>query len=273
MRACGRIRKEIGEGWTQLISGELTYLEMGVLKVQAGASHIIATKDREYAVVLVHGECHVQLASGLSGILGPRKNPFDDLPWAILVTRDETLTITAKSDSLLGIGSSPASKKYGNVIITAGDVRVLTRGADNWSRQVRQICWSDNTEGNLLLASETCTPSGNWSTIPPHRHQWDVEGEEAAYEEIYFFQFSHSHGYGLIWQFNDEGDMDQAFSLKSGDAVYQNEGYHPVVCSPGTELYHLTFMAGPHRESRARVHENYQYLLEEHNLQNQFTPR
>ena len=273
IRACGRIRKGIGDGWTQITNGELAYLDLGVLRLSSGATHEIPTKDREYAVVLVHGECHVRVENGPSGVLGPRRNPFDDLPSAFLVTRDEILTITATADSLLGVASSPARKRFGNTVVSAKDVQVQIRGAENWSRQVRKVIWSDNTEGNLLLAGETCTPSGNWSTIPPHRHQQDVEGEEAPYEEIYFFQFSHPHGYVLIWQFDDEGDMDQAFSLKSGDVVYQNQGYHPVVCSPGTELYHLTFMAGPRRESMAKVHENYQYILDEFNLKNQFTPR
>ena len=272
MCACGRIRKPIRYGWTQITEGELLYLEMGVIKLEPEASHLLYTRDREHAAILIAGECYVQLDGGQGGLLGPRRNPFDDLPYAVFVTRDEQIIFTAKTESLIAIGSSPASKKLSNAFITPQDVQVLTRGADNWRREVRNVCWSDNTEGNMLLVGETCTPSGNWSTIPPHRHQYDVEGVEASYDEIYFFQFSHPYGYGLIRQFDDDGEMDQAFSLRSGDVVYHNEGYHPVVCSPGTKLYHLTFMAGPRRESRARVHEKYQYILEESGLQNQFTP-
>ena len=59
-------------------------------------------------------------------------------------------------------------------MITPTDVKSGMRGADNWRREVRMVCWSDNTRGEMLLAGETCTPSGNWSTVPPHRHQYDV---------------------------------------------------------------------------------------------------
>lgn len=272
MRACGRIRKPIGYGWTQITEGELAYLELGVLKLKPGTGYRLDTGGREHAAILVAGECHVQLDRDQGGLLGPRRNPFDDLPYALFVTKDEHIIFTAQTESLVAIGSAPALKKLGNTVVTPQDVQVLTRGADNWRREVRIVCWPGNTVGNMLLVSETCTPSGNWSTIPPHRHQYDVEGVEASYDEIYFFQFSHPYGYGLIWQFDDDGELDQAFSLRSGDVIYHNVGYHPVVCSPGTRLYHLTFMAGPRRESRARVHEKYQYILEESGLQNQFTP-
>lgn len=273
MRTCGRIRKEIGQGWTEITAGELRNLEMAVLHLGGGQTHTLQTGDREFALVLIQGECRVSLRSGPGATLGPRRNPFDDLPYALFVSREETVDFEARDSSFFGIASSPAEKKLAHTFITPDQVGAGLRGADNWTREVRKICWSDNTTGNLLLAGETCTPSGNWSTIPPHRHEYDVEGEEAAYEEIYFFQFSRPQGYGLIWQFDDQGDLDQAFSLKTNDAVYQNKGYHPTVCSPGTTLYHLTFMAGSRRESWARVHKDYRYILEEADLENQFRPK
>jgi len=111
----------------------------------------------------------------------------------------------------------------------------------------------------MLISGETLTPSGGWSTIPPHRHQYFEDGEEVPYEEIYFFQFSKPQGFGMAWQFNDEGTMDQAFSLRANDALYMSEGYHPVACGPGAELYHLTFISGPYRMSRSRIHQDFQF--------------
>jgi 5-deoxy-glucuronate isomerase len=208
----------------------------------------------------------------LAAVLGPRSDPFQDLPFALLVSREETVHFRACSESLFGVGSSPAANKLANAVVTPDQVAVETRGADNWAREVRKVCWSDNTAGNLLLASETCTPAGNWSTMPPHRHQEDEAGAEAAYEEIYFFQFSQPHGFGLTWQFDDAGEMDQAFSLKTNDVLYHNQGYHPVVGSPGATLYHLSFMAGPRRLSQARIHPAFRGLLQERGLENPFRP-
>ena len=273
MQPCGRIRKNLENGWTQLIGDELKNLQMGALALEVGDKYILPTAERECAVVLVQGECLVTLDSGLSAVLGPRQNPFEDLPSALIVSRDETITFLATKKSVLGIGSAPAERKNGNTLVTPDMVDKAIRGADNWTREVRKICWSDNTEGNILLAGETCTISGNWSTMPPHRHQYDIPGQEVPYEEVYFFQFSHPQGFGLIWQFDDDTGMDQAFSLKTNDAVYVGGGYHPVVCAPGTTLYHLTFMAGPHRMSLASVHPDYQFLLDDKGMANQFTPR
>ena len=271
MQSCGRIRKKIKNGWTRLIDTELNNLQVGILNLESGETHTFRTADTECAIVLVRGECEVTLASGLKASLGPRDNPFEEMPFALFVSRDETITFSARKRSMLGVGQAPAESKMSNTLITPDKVDTAIRGADNWTREVRKICWSDNTEGNILLAGETCTFSGNWSTVPPHRHQFDIPGQEAPYEEVYFFQFSRPQGFGLIWQFDD--DMDQAFSLKTNDAVYVGRGYHPVVCGPGSTLYHLTFMAGPRRESQASVHPDYQYLLDEQGLQNQFVPR
>jgi 5-deoxy-glucuronate isomerase len=273
MRSCGRIRKEMGNGWTRVTNGELRYLEMAVLQLGKDEDFVLHTEEREWAIVLIQGECRLAIKDRPNVDLGPRENPFEGMPYALFASRDQVITFDAPADCIFGIASSPAAEKLPNTVITPDQVDVSIRGAGNWTREVRKVCWSDNTDGNLLLAGETCTPSGNWSTIPPHRHQYEVEGVEASYEEIYFFQFSGPQGYGLIWQFDDAGEMDQAFSLKANDAVYQNEGYHPVVCGPGTTLYHLTFMAGPQRISQARVHDDYQYLLDDLEMGNQFTPK
>jgi 5-deoxy-glucuronate isomerase len=114
------------------------------------------------------------------------------------------------------------------------------------------------------------TPSGNWSTMPPHRHQYDIPGQEVPYEEVYCFQFTKPQGFGLVWQFDDEGRMDQAFSVKSNDVVFMDKGYHPVVCGPGASFYQVTLIVGPYRMSKSRVHEDYKFLLEESSIDNPY---
>jgi 5-deoxy-glucuronate isomerase len=190
----------------------------------------------------------------------------------IAVTREQSVLLEALRPTLVGAGSTPAGTEKPNTIITPDLVKTRTRGVDNWTRHARMVCWSDNTEGNLLIAGETCTPSGNWSTMPPHRHQYNVSGEEFTCEEVYFFQFSRAQGFGLTWQFDDDGEMDQAFSLRANDAVHMGRGYHPVACGPGSTLHRLSLMAGPRRMSKARVHPEDRYLLEEKDMENQFTP-
>jgi len=272
MADCGRVRKKIRRGWTQIVDGELRLIKFAVLNLNSGDKFELDTQDREYAIVLIKGEIEISLHDGQNDRLGPRNNPFEHMPYGAFITREQRVTFRASDHSFLGVGSSPAEIKKTSTIVRPDIVKTRVRGAGNWSRQVRMVCWSDNTEGNLLIAGETCTPSGNWSSMPPHRHQYDIPGEEFAYEEIYFFQFSRPQGFGLTWQFDDEGMIDQAFSLKTGDTVYMSKGYHPVVCGPGSMLYQLTLMAGSNRMSQASVHKDYRYLLKETDLANQYTP-
>lgn len=270
MIACGRIRKPIGDGWTPLVEDRLQYLQTAALRLAANESYAFDTGEREYGLVLVHGHCDVAIEGEAAGTLGPRNDPFADPPSGVLAARGARVTVTAREPTLLGVGSAPAAERKPSAIVGPAATRSASRGADNWTREVRFVLWSDNTEGNMLIVGETVTPSGNWSTVPPHRHQIYAEGEEAEYEEVYFIQMSRPRGFGISYQFDDAGALDQPLSLKHNDSVYMGGGYHPTACGPGADLYHLTFMAGPQRISRSRVHPDFVHLLEDKGMANPF---
>jgi 5-deoxy-glucuronate isomerase len=270
VNGCGRIRKPLGKGWTSLVDDELRDLKVGTVLLDAGESVRLETGTREMAFVLIHGDADALLSDGTAPRLGPRGNPFDDPPYGLFVSRETAVTFTARVPTLIGAGSATANLKTAPTVIGPQQVGGGWRGLGNWKRQVRFVCWSDNTSGNALIAGETVTPSGNWSTIPPHRHQYETPGEEVPYEEVYFFQFSKPQGFGLAWQFDDAGTMDQAFSLKTNDALYMAAGYHPTACGPGATLYHLTFIAGPRRMSKSRVHDDFRFLLDENSMENPY---
>jgi len=136
------------------------------------------------------------------------------------------------------------------------------------------VCWSDNTRGEQLLIGETVTPSGNWSSVPPHQHQEYIAGDdgpmEVPYEEAYFFLFSHPQGFALSRHFNLDESIDECYSMRSGDLLHVKSGYHPIVCSPGTLFYHLTMMAGPYRRSAASLHPAHSHLLVNREADNPF---
>jgi 5-deoxy-glucuronate isomerase len=268
--ATGRIRKEIDYGWNPLVDTQFDNLKMGVLRLKPGDNHELQTGESEYGCLLVSGDCDLTDGQGDSRPFGPRPDPFEHKPYALLLSRERSARFTAKEESLLVVASSPAENSYQDCYMTPDDVRQYQRGSDNWSRSVRFVLWADNTEGNQLLMGETVVPSGNWGTVPPHRHDSFIEEEEVPYNEVYYFQFSRPEGFGLIWQFSDDLSMDQAFSLRSGDAAFLGEGYHPVACGPGSTLYQLTAMAGPHRVSRSRLHDDFVFLTQEKNMANPY---
>lgn len=265
-----RVRKPIEAGWTELSDDALAQLKVSTLLLAAGDSFAFDTADREYALVLVRGDCRIQVDTGLSGRMGPRENPFEHAPHGAMLGRGQRVQLQAEAETLIAIGSAPAAEALPSSLIRPEDTGGGSRGADNWRRDVRFVCWSDNSAGNLLMAGETCTPSGNWSTIPPHRHELDRPGEEVPYEEAYFFQFSRPEGFGLLRKFDQGYERDEAFTIRHGDVFCIAGDYHPLVCGPGATLYHVTFMAGPYRTSQSSVHPDFTRLLDEKGLTNPF---
>jgi len=280
----GRVRRPIKPGANEIITNELGVDALGlqVLSLPAhesgpgGAGAVeLPFSGREIAFVLIRGAAEIVLPDGDVVRLGPRLDPFAAPPWAVLVSQSGTYQCSGAPSAMVAVASSPITMSYDTRIIRPGDVRERERGRDNWRRTVRLVCWSDNTVGEQLLVGETVTPSGNWSTIPPHRHARFVDSPtgplEVPYQEIYFYQFSHPAGFGLSRQFDVDGS-DQSCTMVENDALYIDGGYHPVVCAPGTTMYQLTVMAGPYRISTASIHPDFRHLLpgtEENPFRNQ----
>jgi len=96
-----------------------------------------------------------------------------------------------------------------------------------------------------LIVGETYTPSGNWSTYPPHRHEKDDLPREAYHEEMYFFKVAPADGFGLTRYYNHE--VDTGYVVRDNTILMIPNGYHTVVSAPGYTTYYLWFLAGEHR--------------------------
>ncbi len=263
----GRVRKKPGTGVTPIIDGQIPDLRLDHVAVGDCEAIRIEFEQREYAIVLIEGALICTFDSGRRMEIGPRVNPFTDKPWVIMASGPDGCVLQGRPTATTVIASSPVTTGQETQIVAPEDVRENYRGEDNWRRLVRLVCWSDNTSGEQLMLGETVIPSGNWATIPPHRHDRYVAGpegtdepDEVPYREIYFYRFSRPDGFGMCRQFDDDG-TDNSYSLKMNDAVYIDGGYHPVVCAPGADMYQLTVMAGPYRRSTASIHPNYRYLV------------
>jgi 5-deoxy-glucuronate isomerase len=97
---------------------------------------------------------------------------------------------------------------------------------------------------------EVLTPSGNWSSFPPHKHDEDREGE-AELEEIYYFEIGHGGGnpgvgYQRVYPSGPDRETDVLAEVRSGDVVLIPDGWHgPSMAVPGYDMYYLNVMAGP----------------------------
>lgn len=264
---CGRIRKSRDHGFKWLLDGELKHLKVGQIVMNPGDELMLETDEMEYGGVLVKGCCELE-ATGILRELGPRENPYTEKAHGFIISREERFTIRAKTETLIIIGAAKAEKKMENAVVTPEVNGGGLRGADNWERLVRFVVWNDNTPGNMLMLGETIAHSGNWITMPPHRHQFDIPDEEVSYDEAYMYFFSDERGFGLARLFDE--NMDDAYSLLDNDILYFDAGYHPAVCAPGSSFYQVTLMAGYKRMSKASLNPAYKDMLEAKKMENPY---
>jgi 5-deoxy-glucuronate isomerase len=96
---------------------------------------------------------------------------------------------------------------------------------------------------------EVYTPSGNWSSYPPHKHdvhRVDAAGRilEADLEEVYFYKLDRAEGYAIQRVYTADRRLDEVMLARNNDVVLVPEGYHPVASAHGYTTYYLNFLAG-----------------------------
>ena len=99
--------------------------------------------------------------------------------------------------------------------------------------------WADK-----LLIVEVITPSGNWSSYPPHKHDIHDMPREADLEEIYYYRINSSDGFGLQRLYTADGSIDEAFVIRDGDLLLVPFGYHAFAMAQGYTGYYLNVLAG-----------------------------
>jgi 5-deoxy-glucuronate isomerase len=140
--------------------------------------------------------------------------------------------------------------------LLATDVPVELRGAGQCSREVRNFGTPGVLDAQAIIACEVVTPSGNWSSYPPHKHDEERPGAETELEEIYYFEVQSDGtaqgatdtspvGYQRVYG-TGERPIDVLAEVRSGDVVLVPHGWHgPAMAAPGYDLYYLNVMAGP----------------------------
>jgi 5-deoxy-glucuronate isomerase len=116
---------------------------------------------------------------------------------------------------------------------------------------------------------EVFTPSGNWSSYPPHKHDVHAMPGEADLEEIYYYRIDKPEGYAIQKVYNDDRTLDETLTVHDGELVLIPEGYHPVVAPPGYNVYYLNVLAGSARSMAATDDPAYGWVRDTWTLQPQ----
>lgn len=165
------------------------------------------------------------------------------------------ITVTGKGR--VAVAEASATHAYPLHYLSAEDVAVELRGRGNATRQVHNFGTPGEREADKLIVCEVLTPSGNWSSYPPHKHDEYQPEHESELEEIYLFDVEVSPELkgvkGLtdpIGYFRNYGTSDKPIDtlveVRSGDVALVPHGWHgPAMAAHGYDLYYLNVMAGP----------------------------
>ena len=238
-------------GYTEVTpsSAGWDYLHFAARRMNAGETWEFDTADHEYALVLLGGVCSVRSSHGNWGNIGRRRDVFHGMPYTLYLPRKTSLTITAESEELdLAYGWCPTDEDHPASLITPEQVTVEIRGGGNATRQINNML-PPGFDSHRLVVVEVYTPSGNWSSYPPHKHDQhivDNAGQilEADLEEVYFYKLDRPEGYALQRVYNVDGTLDELVMAQNDDLVMVPEGYHPVVSAHGFTTYYLNFLTG-----------------------------
>jgi 5-deoxy-glucuronate isomerase len=174
-----------------------------------------------------------------------RASVWDGRPWAVYLPPGAEAEIELVADPVtVAVASTPVSGHETApkpVRIGPDDVRVEVRGAGNATRQVNHIITPDFPAGRLEVV-EVYTPSGNWSSWPPHKHDTDDMPREAILEEVYWYAFRRPEAWGVQRLYG--GSVEGLYAVRDGETVIVADGYHPFVATHGDDAYYLNALAG-----------------------------
>ncbi|HZT43715.1 MAG TPA: 5-deoxy-glucuronate isomerase [Chthonomonadaceae bacterium] len=225
------------------------HLNFAARRMRAGGRWQHATEDNELALVVLGGVCAVRSSRGEWARIGRRPNVFAGMPSCLYLPRNTEFTVEALSDDLdIACGGCRTDEDHPARLVTPHDVEVEIRGGGNATRQINSLI-PPGFDCHRLVVVEVYTPSGNWSSYPPHKH--DVHREDAAgnvleadLEEIYFYKMDRPGGYAYQRVYTSDGRLDELMQARDSCVVLVPEGYHPVVSAHGYTTYYLNVLAG-----------------------------
>lgn len=225
------------------------YVQFSVRQIAARDSWRDRTDAAELCLVLLEGRCRVSW-DGVEAEIGPRADVFSAYPHAVYLPRKTAFTVEAIERTVIADCRAPATQSLPARVIPPQDCGFEIRGGGNATRQIVDVIPPSFLAQRLMIC-EVYTPSGNWSSYPPHKHDKDNPPAEVDLEEVYYYRFKDRDAYGIqrLYGPNDRGD--QAVTVRSGDLVLVRDGYHPFVAAHGYDAYYLNVLAGTRRSMAA----------------------
>jgi len=230
-------------------SANWEHVGFSLYDLKAGEELTLLQQGRELCLVVLTGTVDIKTKDQTWDSIGDRSSVFENkAPGAVYVPSDEEVIVSSKTDVELAVCSAPGENKSGPArLIEDSKMSQEIRGEGTNTRYIRNILPETEAADGLLVV-EVITPSGNWSSYPPHKHDRDALPDESKLEETYYHRLNPPSGYVHQRVYTDDRSIDETLSAEDRDVVIVPEGYHPVGVPHGYTSYYLNVMAGPIRE-------------------------
>ncbi len=225
------------------------YVSFKVWRLHPGQIVKDRTSDEEVGLVVLSGKVTIRSSEGTWEAIGERESVFDGRPYVVYLPPGTDFALEGVTRCEIARCGSIAEKGASAQLITPQEIGEETRGEGNAQRYIRHLLEADRPAEHLFLV-EVITPSGNWSSYPPHKHDTDNPPQETYLEETYYHRVKPDQGFGFQRVYTADRSMDEAILVEDGTLVLVPRGYHTVSVAPGYDLYYLNVMAGPVREWR-----------------------
>ncbi len=258
-------KNQIGSTQTQRITPESAnweYVGFEAHTLKSGKKLAINTEKNEICVVLLGGHANFQTKENKWDNIGDRQSVFDQkAPFAVYVPPQDKIIIQALTAIELAVCQAPSKGNYSARLIRPEDCQFESRGLGSNHRHVCNVLFG-NIEADSLLICEVITPSGNWSSHPPHKHDQDAIPVETQLEETYYHRIDPPQGFIFQRVYTDDRSLDETMTVEDGDVVMVPKGYHPVGVPHGYQSYYLNVMAGPTRKWIFHNDKDHEWIIE-----------
>jgi 5-deoxy-glucuronate isomerase len=223
----------------------IKWLGLDVLRLAAGESWDGKLGDgEEAALVILSGKCTIAVSGKssetFSGI-GGRADIFSGPPHLVYAPRGSKLNVKAEGRLEIAFCKAPCEVDLPAKLVTPADVKVVSSGIASWRRDVRMLIPPGSPISQRLIIGETVNPPGNWSGIPPHKHD-EKNKVENILEEFYYFKTKPADGFGV--QLVYKGGEGVGHLVGNDDAAFLADSYHPTVAAPGVTVCYLWTLSG-----------------------------
>lgn len=220
------IDKKVTRGYNTYLdinqnNGEGSWMDVGLLVMDAGDTFTFSEPDKELSWLLIEGQATVTF-DGRTVVMD-RPNPFDYKPWCLLICAGDSCTLTAKSHCEFYVQKTLNERTFPAHLYTPDEIDTWRRGSDGelggcMKRDVRTCYDYENSPWSNMVLGEVVSLPGKWSSYPPHAH---------PQPEVYFYRFEKPMGFGAGWV---DG---QVHELHHNGCAIITEGTHAQVMAPG----------------------------------------